>query len=65
MNGNKVSESRNYNFNLERIEYDAGLSYDFIEDKRLAMSNFEGLLAASSFGVVDQIDFFEKSMNKF
>ncbi len=47
------------------MEYDAGISYDFVENKKLTMSNFEGLLAASSFNVVDHIDLFEKSMNKF
>lgn len=29
------------------------------------MSAFEGMLAASSFNVIDQIDFFERSFNKF
>jgi hypothetical protein len=29
------------------------------------MSTFEGLLAASSFNVIDQIDFFERSFTKF
>jgi hypothetical protein len=29
------------------------------------MSTFEGLLAASSFNLVDQIDFFERSLAKF
>lgn len=29
------------------------------------MSVFEGLVAASNFNIVDQIDFFEKSLQKF
>lgn len=47
------------------MEYDVGLSYDFVEGKKLPMSNFEGLIAASSFNIADHVDYFEKSMNKF
>ena len=59
-----ILESRPYNFSIERTEYNLGLAYDFLKNKKLSMSVFEGVTAASSFNIADGIDFFENSMNK-
>ena len=31
--GQKILESKPYNFSIERIEYDVGIAYDFTETK--------------------------------
>ena len=50
--------SRSFTFSVERIEYDIGLSYDYVDNKKIVMSNFEGLVASSIFNNVDQINFY-------
>jgi hypothetical protein len=41
------------------------LSYNFVEGKKLSMSNFEGYLAASYFNTIDHIEFYERSLSYF
>lgn len=54
----QVLASRSFTFSVERIEYDIGLSYDYVNNKKIVMSNFEGLVASSIFNNVDQINFY-------
>jgi len=60
-----ILESKPFNFSVERMEYNIGLAYDFVKNKKLSMSMFEGVIASSSFNIADGIDFFENSMKKF